>query len=348
MPARIQIRHGSKLPPEARSVAQGTAFANPFVTGAEYHTGHALRPCIEAALRDIALGAVSDGMLTLPEVRTIPDEATAVKAFDRWVPDQVALLERAVTELAGRDLGCWCAVGEPCHGDTWLSILNPPPPEPEPQVLIGRLRDLLADFDGLVDRRAREVAADLALEAVAQARAHTDALYRELVASGQEAAALRRQVGARDEILAAFATDLGTALGKEDTDLSLRALVGHITGLVRERDSLRERFGAPETHPRRDQHLEVRAARWFSPSPAAAGGSGLPGLGTEAGIIGVVLQFDTITERYRAFIGVGHGLDRDDDELLIAEYGADFDACQPGVGAALFPGLDGKWAGGEP
>ncbi len=33
-----------------------------------------------------------------------------------------ALLVRM--ELAGRNLACWCAIGDPCHGDVLLEVAN--------------------------------------------------------------------------------------------------------------------------------------------------------------------------------------------------------------------------------
>ncbi len=32
--------------------------------------------------------------------------------------------EEIRAHLAGHDLGCWCAVGEPCHADVLLEIAN--------------------------------------------------------------------------------------------------------------------------------------------------------------------------------------------------------------------------------
>lgn len=33
-----------------------------------------------------------------------------------------------VAELRGRNLSCWCAVGEPCHADVLIEIANGYPP----------------------------------------------------------------------------------------------------------------------------------------------------------------------------------------------------------------------------
>jgi Domain of unknown function (DUF4326) len=34
--------------------------------------------------------------------------------------------DAARRELAGRDLACWCPLGQPCHADTLLEIANNP------------------------------------------------------------------------------------------------------------------------------------------------------------------------------------------------------------------------------
>jgi hypothetical protein len=53
------------------------------------------------------------------------DDRTAVIAkFERWLADQHQLL-RALGELRGRDLVCFCAPW-PCHGDLLLRLANAP------------------------------------------------------------------------------------------------------------------------------------------------------------------------------------------------------------------------------
>ena len=54
--------------------------------------------------------------------------AHAVRAF-RWQlenhPNVVGFtVDDVRRELAGRDLACWCATGQPCHGDVLLEIAN--------------------------------------------------------------------------------------------------------------------------------------------------------------------------------------------------------------------------------
>ena len=91
MPARIQRRRakGWRLPPGARYVGRPTRWGNPFPISAS-------RPRAEAVAR-----------------------------YREWVTTQPDLLEAARAELAGRDLVCWCPLGEPCHADVLLELANP-------------------------------------------------------------------------------------------------------------------------------------------------------------------------------------------------------------------------------
>jgi hypothetical protein len=54
--------------------------------------------------------------------------AEAVARFREWIaaPERAALLGRARRELRGRDLGCYCAPGLPCHADVLLELVNRP------------------------------------------------------------------------------------------------------------------------------------------------------------------------------------------------------------------------------
>jgi hypothetical protein len=54
-------------------------------------------------------------------------KAEAVRLHSEWIvndPAGQAIGKDAVVELRGRDLGCTCKIGEPCHGDVLLRIAN--------------------------------------------------------------------------------------------------------------------------------------------------------------------------------------------------------------------------------
>ena len=52
------------------------------------------------------------------------DAAQAVAMFREHVLGQPVLLELARRELKGFDLGCTCALDQPCHADVWLELVN--------------------------------------------------------------------------------------------------------------------------------------------------------------------------------------------------------------------------------
>jgi hypothetical protein len=52
------------------------------------------------------------------------DRAAVIAKYEHWFADQHHLL-RALDELAGRDLVCFCAP-RPCHGDLLLRLANTP------------------------------------------------------------------------------------------------------------------------------------------------------------------------------------------------------------------------------
>jgi hypothetical protein len=49
--------------------------------------------------------------------------ARAAELFRWWLLGDPDLM-RQLRELAGRDVACWCALGDPCHGDEILELAN--------------------------------------------------------------------------------------------------------------------------------------------------------------------------------------------------------------------------------
>lgn len=54
---------------------------------------------------------------------SIIDRQRAVDVFAFWLYEQPHLM-CALDELSGRDLGCWCPPGQPCHADVLLELAN--------------------------------------------------------------------------------------------------------------------------------------------------------------------------------------------------------------------------------
>ena len=51
--------------------------------------------------------------------------AEAVARYRAWVATQPELIDVIRAVLVGRDLVCWCPLGEPCHADALLELANP-------------------------------------------------------------------------------------------------------------------------------------------------------------------------------------------------------------------------------
>ena len=92
-PRRIQLRRamGWRKPPGAVTVARPSKWGNPYAV-ADYGRDEAIRL-----------------------YRDVPRPAPRTHS-------------RARTELAGRDLACWCAPSEACHADVLLAVANGQPP----------------------------------------------------------------------------------------------------------------------------------------------------------------------------------------------------------------------------
>jgi hypothetical protein len=50
--------------------------------------------------------------------------AEAVRLFEVHLTGSNDLLRDARSALSGRDLACWCPLGEPCHADALLKVVN--------------------------------------------------------------------------------------------------------------------------------------------------------------------------------------------------------------------------------
>jgi hypothetical protein len=90
MPIRIQIQRtrGWRMPPNTVWVARPGRWGNPFKVSAK---------------------------------QTV---AQAIERFRCEMPDFTR--EAARAQLAGRNLACFCKLGEPCHADVLLEIANAP------------------------------------------------------------------------------------------------------------------------------------------------------------------------------------------------------------------------------
>lgn len=86
------------MPHGAVNVTRGTDWGNPFPIGYAIDLGPSLG--------------------TLDITREL-----AVALFKAWVTER-RWLDQIRRELAGKDLICWCPLGQPCHADLLLEIAN--------------------------------------------------------------------------------------------------------------------------------------------------------------------------------------------------------------------------------
>ena len=114
MPFRVQRKRtkGYRMPPNTVSVCRPGRFGNPFTAdecrAAGYEgTDLQIKQCCVSAFR--AWLCDKDGWLNWQG-----DEAEKVKA---------AILE-GLESLRGKNLACFCKLGEPCHADVLLELAN--------------------------------------------------------------------------------------------------------------------------------------------------------------------------------------------------------------------------------
>lgn len=54
----------------------------------------------------------------------VPDVATAVRLFEKYAALKIQSNPDWAKELRGKNLACWCPLGQPCHCDILLKIAN--------------------------------------------------------------------------------------------------------------------------------------------------------------------------------------------------------------------------------
>lgn len=107
MPTRVQQKRskGWRMPPDTVSVARPCIYGNPFSVVPTQKPGT----------------TTGGGYVAVP---TVED---AIECYRLWLaenPDGQNVAERARAELHGRNLACWCKLGDPCHADVLLELVN--------------------------------------------------------------------------------------------------------------------------------------------------------------------------------------------------------------------------------
>jgi len=105
MPKRIQRRRvkGWRMPPNTIYVGRPTEWGNPFRVGDREPGGT---------------------ICFIPIYQ--PNGDAVMKAYREYVERNAVLVEDAREKLRGKDLACWCPLGQPCHADILLELANQP------------------------------------------------------------------------------------------------------------------------------------------------------------------------------------------------------------------------------
>lgn len=112
MPKRIKLSRekGWRMPENTAKVDRTTHFGNPYVIGS---------PMDMKMVRRWGWNISPEGQ------KIVCDDATqAVRRFEHALQWDEAIHDYVREELGGKDLACWCDLGQPCHADVLLRIAN--------------------------------------------------------------------------------------------------------------------------------------------------------------------------------------------------------------------------------
>lgn len=124
-PLRIQRKRvsGWRMPEGAVYVGRPTIWGNPFVA--------------EEACEGRFIVRMYDNSVRIERYKSLADaKAGSVRLFRKYLdndgrqPGQVRdaggifIAQRAVQELRGKQLACWCSLDQPCHADVLCELAN--------------------------------------------------------------------------------------------------------------------------------------------------------------------------------------------------------------------------------
>jgi hypothetical protein len=107
MPERIQLKRtkGWKMPPNTVKVDRTTNFGNPFTVSSKMKPGSVIGPGY------VIVPSAEEAVTCFREMLTLPGETA--DGFRQFIPT-----------LRGKNLACWCWLGDACHADVLLEIAN--------------------------------------------------------------------------------------------------------------------------------------------------------------------------------------------------------------------------------
>lgn len=112
MPERIQRKRtkGWRMPPNTVYVGRPSKWGNPWHVRDMGRHG----PLVQDQVRNSYPS-------TMPIARRF-----AVWKFRRFLSTEFGRKRFPVEQLRGKNLACWCRIGEPCHADVLLELANQP------------------------------------------------------------------------------------------------------------------------------------------------------------------------------------------------------------------------------
>ena len=122
MPERIQLRRtkGWRMPKDTVRVCRPTLWGNPFIHEDHSQAVSAFRRLLQGGTQTFSMGP---GQL---QFAPGAHSNTLHWAWSDWARSNMHTLR-------GKNLACWCRLGEPCHADVLLELANrKPDPEDGP------------------------------------------------------------------------------------------------------------------------------------------------------------------------------------------------------------------------
>ena len=118
MPERIQLsrKKGWRMPENTVKVTRPGKWGNPFREGGYFMVGG---PVVVAGMRMSWCESVPE--YAGQDFTFIDGPAKAVEFFRKLMASGY---RKDLSELRGKNLACWCPLGQPCHADVLLEIAN--------------------------------------------------------------------------------------------------------------------------------------------------------------------------------------------------------------------------------
>jgi hypothetical protein len=122
MTTRIQRtrKKGFKLPPNTVCITRPGKWGNPFKVGETYRNS----AWIAAMFPDnpkYALELIETGITPANAKEAVEWFEISMEAMFRLDPDRT---KEDLLKLKDKNLACWCKVGDPCHGDLLVEIIE--------------------------------------------------------------------------------------------------------------------------------------------------------------------------------------------------------------------------------